>query len=83
MTEADYPPVTQVQRTMLVAAHYIGEVTRSELVIITGLDQREATNEITSLIIRGALRATTDSDTFAPGQKFAQWAPPLPAPRVP
>ncbi|WP_417735253.1 hypothetical protein [Rosistilla oblonga] len=76
MDEPDYPPLTDAQKTIMHHLRDSGPTNRSNLANIAGLDQRDADNEVNSLIIRGAVRANVvDRDLFALGAEADAWMP--------
>ncbi|MGE5610991.1 MAG: hypothetical protein ACM359_17205 [Bacillota bacterium] len=76
MSEPLYPPLTANQKAILEAVRGQGRLHRKQISALLGVDQREANNEISSLVIRGALVADGDSDIFALGKEAEFWMSP-------
>ena len=77
MPEPLYPPLTANQEKILQAVRTSPRLTRQQIAFGLGISQPEANNEISSLVIRGALVAdAADSDLFLLGREATPWMSP-------
>lgn len=72
MSESLYPPMTEHQRTILRELRDQQKLTRDEIATILGLTVKAASDEISPLILRGAVRGI-DQNTFELGQEAARY----------
>jgi DNA-binding MarR family transcriptional regulator len=76
MDEPDYPPLTSAQKKIMRHIHDHGPAYRADLTRLIGMTKHKADDELSSLIIRGAVKTDPiDHDLFLLGLEAAEWMP--------